>query len=138
MVTRRRFLTLSAAGVVSAGILGDLSGWKSVFASVESSITYAKSLNRNLGKRFIVRDPESGRKQFLKLIEVKDIKNPLDKKLGIERESFSLLFEGQKEHLLEQGVYEFSSRSMPDSRVLVVPVTADPGIYEVNFNFFKS
>ena len=138
MVTRRRFLTLSAAGVVSAGILGDLSGRTSVLASVESSIAYAKSLNRYRGKRFIVRDPESGRKQFLKLIEVKDIKNPLDKKLGIERESFSLLFEGQKEHLLEQGVYEFSSRSMPDSRLLVVPVTADPGIYEVNFNFFKS
>jgi len=137
MVTRRRFLTLSAAGVVSASILGDLPGGASVFASVESSITYAKSLKRYLGKRFIVRDPESGRKQFLKLIEVKDIKNPLDKKLGIERESFSLLFEGQKKNLLEQGLYEFSSGSMPDSRVLVVPVTADPGIYEVNFNFFK-
>lgn len=138
MVTRRRFLTLGAAGVVSAGLLGDVARGSAVLADLGNKNLNAYSFERDIGKSFVIKDRENGTTSVLKLIEVKEIKSPADKNMGIKRESCSLLFEGSKSDLLDQGVYEFIDRSMPDAPLLVVPVTADAGIYEVNFNFFRS
>jgi hypothetical protein len=127
---------VAAAGVVSTGFVVDVHA----IASAGSHRTglSIESVKRNIGGRFIVRNRESGRETFLKLVEFKDIKNPADRELGIERESYSLLFEGDPRDVLEQGVYEFPHTSMPNSELLLVPVTADPGVYEVNFNSYRS
>lgn len=142
MVSRRRFLAAGAvatAGVVSTGIFGSVPGVGSIESLAGLSVNFsASSIRKQIGKSFMIRDRQTGREEMLKLIEVKDFENPTDRELGIERESYSLLFEGQKREPFNQGVYEFPHRAMPDSELLVVPVTSDPGIYEVNFNSLKS
>ncbi len=142
MVSRRRFITLGAAvaatGVVTKGTYGGVSAIANAVEDVENTVVSADSIRKLVGNQFVIRDRLTGRKEVVRLIEVKDFPNPSDKELGIQRESYSLLFEGQKENTLDQGVYEFKNGSIPDSTLFVVPVTPDPGIYEVNFNSFKS
>ncbi len=142
MVSRRRFITVGAAvaatGVVTRGTYGGVPAIANAVEDVENTVVSADSIRKLVGNQFVIRDRLTGRKEVVRLIEVKDFSNPSDKELGIQRESYSLLFEGRKEYTLDQGVYEFINGSMPDSMLFVVPVTPDQGIYEVNFNSFKS
>ena len=142
MVTRRRFLSVgaaaAAAGLVSGSLFGDIPRVSAFSRGIENSTTSGDSLRPLIGSRFRVLDHANGTESYLKLIEVNDIENPLDKKSGIERESYSLLLQGRKDNLLEQGIYEFTHSSMPDFEILVVPVTGEAAIYEVNFNNLRS
>lgn len=136
MVSRRRFITMggsmAAAGLMAAGPLGD--DFLRVIAG-EGSYSISKGRFETLvGELFVVRKVGNGEKGTVKLVEVKELTNPLDESVGIKRDGFSLLFENVEGNGLDQGNYRFDHRELHNMELLMVPVTSETGFHEVVFN----
>ncbi|MDH3494673.1 MAG: hypothetical protein OEM82_14045 [Acidobacteriota bacterium] len=138
MVSRRRFVkmggTMAAAGLMAAGPLGG--NFLKVIAGERASAFSKDGFKSLIGKQFNVHDVVTGEKGRLKLVEVKEIANPLDKNMGIDRDSYSVLFENVRGNELGQSNYRFDNDEFGDIDLLMVPVTKDAGYHEILFNNF--
>lgn len=89
-----------------------------------------------LGTTFTIRAfnaEQAEQKLEVKLVETTELKpSSTNPKHELRQDPFSMIFEGPKETLLEQGTYKFEHEQLGELDMFLVPV--GPGEYEVIFN----
>jgi len=139
----RRELIKGAGVVVAGGTLWALSNHSVLSTLTRQTLPAAlvrSTFLRRLGETFQVQ-LESAGALAVRLVEVRDLRSgdargAKAQAAAHEENSFSILFQGANERLLEQGTYRFEHRQIGRFPLFIVPMAQEAGIqcYEAIFN----
>lgn len=147
MISRRKFITVSAIAAVSGYSIGSpekifgrmlsMDG-KKLIPSESLSNPVLNFTNNHfkplVNTNFKIQHKEMEGYKTFRLLDVKDLKHKANELRGLKGDSFSLLFRSNETTPIEGNVYNISHNKLGEFSLHLEPVTAELNLYEAIIN----